>query len=230
MVITGAGVSADSGIPTYRGHNGYWRNMNPMELATPEAFHANPSLVWEWYQERRQAMRQAQPNPAHLAITELSKKAKEFMLVTQNVDNLHERAGMNKDNMVHIHGEIYKSICTQCGKVTHSHKPATDTIISCTVCKGMLRPGVVWFNESLDGGEINRVEKFIRTGPCDTVIVIGTSAQFGYIIEWAVRAAGDRGKLIEINAEESGISKYAAKTIIKNAAEAVPELVRTLTG
>src|SRR5215831_8866804 len=102
LVITGAGVSAESGIPTFRGKDGYWRNLDPIKLATPEAFAREPELVWQWYRERRQRIRNAQPNAAHEAIAKLAHRADEFLLVTQNVDDLHERSGLAKTEMVQI--------------------------------------------------------------------------------------------------------------------------------
>src|SRR4029077_2438502 len=105
LVITGAGVSAESGIPTFRGKDGYWRNLDPTKLATSEAFARDPNLVWDWYRERRQHIRTAQPNPAHQAIAKLAKRAGEFLLVTQNVDDLHRRAGLPSEKMVQIHGD-----------------------------------------------------------------------------------------------------------------------------
>src|SRR5438874_11500481 len=106
LVITGAGVSAESGIPTFRGKDGYWRNFDPTKLATPEAFAHDPNLVWDWYRERRQRIRTAQPNPAHRAIAKLAERAREFLLVTQNVDDLHRRAGLPSEKIVQIHGDI----------------------------------------------------------------------------------------------------------------------------
>src|ERR1700682_2697422 len=112
LVLTGAGVAAESGIPTFRGKDGYWRNLDPMKLATPEAFEKNPELVWEWYRERRQRIRSAQPNAAHEAIVKLSIRARDFLLVTQNVDDLHARAEWNgnrlpPEKIVQIHGDIF---------------------------------------------------------------------------------------------------------------------------
>ena len=111
LVLTGAGVSAESGIPTFRGKDGYWRNLDPTKLATPEAFASDPQLVWDWYRERRQRIRNAQPNAAHEAIAKLPKHTDEFLLVTQNVDDLHTRAGMCAENMVQIHGDIFVTRC-----------------------------------------------------------------------------------------------------------------------
>src|SRR5919198_414468 len=114
LVITGAGVSAESGIPTFRGKDGYWRKLDPIKLATPEAFARDPELVWQWYRERRQRIRNAQPNAGHEAIARLAQHADEFLLVTQNVDDLHERAGLAKAEMVQIHGDIFLTRCSRC--------------------------------------------------------------------------------------------------------------------
>src|SRR5437868_2217386 len=114
LVITGAGVSAESGIPTFRATDGYWRNHDPTKLATPEAFACDPRLVWDWYRERRQRIRKAQPNPAHRAIANLALQAYEFLLVTQNVDDLHRRAGLPLENIVQIHGDIFMTRCSRC--------------------------------------------------------------------------------------------------------------------
>src|SRR5215475_15053590 len=114
LVLTGAGVSAESGIPTFRGKDGYWRNLDPTKLATPEAFARDPQLVWDWYRERRQRIRNAQPNAAHEAIARLAHHKDEFLLVTQNVDDLHARAGIPAQRMVQIHGNIFVTRCSRC--------------------------------------------------------------------------------------------------------------------
>src|SRR5690242_20249069 len=120
FVITGAGISAESGIPTFRGKDGYWRNFDPMKLATPEAFARDPQLVWTWYNERRENIRAAQPNAAHQAIVRVATKAEDFLLLTQNVDDLHARAEfegnrLREDEMVKIHGDIFVNRCSKCG-------------------------------------------------------------------------------------------------------------------
>src|SRR5437773_4866141 len=114
LAITGAGVSAESGIPTFRGAGGYWRNLDAAKLATPEAFARDPKLVWEWYRKRRQRIRNARPNAAHEAITKLAEHADNFLLVTQNVDDLHARAGIPKEKVVQIHGDIFVTRCSRC--------------------------------------------------------------------------------------------------------------------
>jgi NAD-dependent deacetylase len=143
FVITGAGVSAESGIPTFRGKDGYWRNLDPAKLATPEAFAHDPNLVWGWYRERRERIRDAQPNAAHQAIAKLAEHADEFLLVTQNVDDLHERAGLAKEKTVQIHGDIFVTRCLRCGFSFSERNEESQEIPRCTKCDGLMRPGVV---------------------------------------------------------------------------------------
>jgi NAD-dependent deacetylase len=122
LVLTGAGVSAESGIPTFRGKDGYWRNLDPTKLATPEAFARDPQLVWDWYHERRQRIRNARPNAGHKAIARLAQHTDEFLLVTQNVDNLHVRAGVPAQRMVRIHGDIFATRCSHCEFERHDYE------------------------------------------------------------------------------------------------------------
>ena len=224
LVITGAGVSAESGIPTFRGADGYWRKMRPEDLATERAFRQDPALVWEWYRERRVNVRTAQPNPAHLAIAELARRAREFLLVTQNVDDLHERGGMGDEQLVHIHGRLFVDRCLAGDYETTALVSAG--LPECPRCRQLLRPGVVWFGEMLNGKDVARVETFIEGDPCDVVLVVGTTAVFGYIKDWAIRGAGSKGLIVEINPDETELSASAHLRIRKRAGEAVPELVR----
>jgi NAD-dependent protein deacetylase/lipoamidase len=226
LVITGAGVSAESGIPTFRGKDGYWRNLNPAKLATPEAFARDPKLVWDWYRERRQRIRDAQPNAAHKAIAKLARHAHEFLLVTQNVDDLHTRAGSPKEKMVQIHGDIFVARCSRCD--FGSREKEEDHVPRCPRCEGLMRPGVVWFGEQLPWDELRRVENYLEDGPCDLVIVAGTTATFGYIVDWATRAIGDTGQLVEVNPEETPISQFATQRVRELAAIALPQLVDEL--
>jgi NAD-dependent deacetylase len=243
LVLTGAGVSAESGIPTFRGKDGYWRNLDPMKLATPEAFEKNPELVWEWYHERRQRIRDAQPNAAHEAIVKLSIHASDFLLVTQNVDDLHPRAEwegnrLPKEKMVQIHGDIFLTRCSRCD-FTHrqqEHPPTLhsgaageqEKIPKCTKCDALMRPGVVWFGEELDPAKIDIVESYLARGACDVVIVAGTTATFGYIVDWALRASGKNGQLIEVNPEKTSLSQFATRVVREPAVIALPRLIDEL--
>jgi NAD-dependent deacetylase len=239
FVITGAGVSAESGIPTFRGKDGYWRNLDPAKLATPEAFTRDPKLVWEWYRERRQCIRNARPNAAHKAIAKLQQHADEFLLVTQNVDDLHKRAGVTKEQMVQIHGDIFITRCSRCdftekGSGRSPEPPSGCAVqpqngrLSCPECAALKRPGVVWFGEQLPWNELQRVETYLERGACDLVIVAGTTATFGYIIDWALRASRGGGELIEVNPEETPLSRFATRLVRERAAIALPRIVDQL--
>ncbi len=228
LVITGAGISAESGIPTFRGQDGYWRNLDPTKLATPEAFAENPKLVWEWYAERRRWIREAQPNPAHTAVVTLAERAGDFLLVTQNVDDLHARAGLPRKKMVQIHGDIFETRCSQCDGIGHDHDQPDERereIAVCKTCGALMRPGVVWFGEQLEPRNIDRVEEFLAAGSVDLALVVGTTALFGYITDWATRSAG---KLIEINPEATPLSRFATESIRAPAGVALPRLVDAL--
>jgi NAD-dependent deacetylase len=247
LVITGAGVSAESGIPTFRGKDGYWRNLDPIKLATPEAFARDPELVWEWYRERRQRICNAQPNNAHGAIANLAQYADEFLLVTQNVDDLHQRAGLAKGEMVQIHGNIFVTKCSRCdwraelcdadrvgnrggsrlARARPSIKQAQEQngVPRCTKCDALMRPGVVWFGEPLPLCETERVENYLQRDSCGVVIVAGTTATFGYIIDWALRASRRGGDLIEVNPEETPLSRFATRLVREPAAIALPRIV-----
>ncbi len=232
LVLTGAGVSAESGIPTFRGKDGYWRNLDPAKLATPEAFARDPELVWEWYRERRERIRNAQPNAAHEAIAKLAQHADEFLLVTQNVDDLHARAGMPAHKMVQIHGDIFVTRCSRCDFARHDYEHEHEherSVPRCTVCHALMRPGVVRFGEQLPSKEVQRVEDYLDRGPCSVVIVAGTTATFGYIVDWALRAQRDRdGELIEVNLEETPLSQFATRLMREPAAAALPRIVDEL--
>jgi NAD-dependent deacetylase len=250
LVLTGAGVSAESGIPTFRGKDGYWRNLDPTKLATPEAFARNPQLVWDWYRERRQGIRNARPNAAHEAIARLAHQTEEFLLVTQNVDDLHTRVGVAAEKMVQIHGDIFVTRCSRCdfsyaGRGGSPEPPgacvvqptngrlrsiaATSerdlNVPTCPKCQALMRPGVVWFGEQLSRNELERVEDFLDGGTCEFVFVAGTTATLGYIIDWALRASRDGAELIEVNPEETPLSRFATRLLREPAAIALPRIV-----
>ena len=230
LVITGAGVSAESGIPTFRGKDGYWRNFDPAKLATPEAFARDPKLVWEWYRERRQRICNAQPNAAHEAIAKLAQHADEFLLVTQNVDDLHARAGVSPEKMVQIHGDIFVTRCSRCDFTVLECDEEGQEIPRCANCAALMRPGVVWFGEQLPWNKLQRVENFLDRGGCDFVIVAGTTATFGYIINWALQASRDGAELIEVNPEETPLSQFATQLVREPAAVAMPRIVDQIIG
>jgi NAD-dependent deacetylase len=232
-VITGAGVSAESGIPTFRGKGGYWRNFNPAKLATPEAFDRDSRLVWEWYLERRANIREAQPNRAHEAITKLANRCDDLLLVTQNVDDLHKRARFEGDTIpsekiVQIHGDIFLTRCSTCDWGYQEAEQDTTELPLCRHCGAMMRPGVVWFGEMLDPNQIARVELFLEKGGCDVVLVVGTTAMFGYIVDWTLRAAENGGQSIEVNPDTTSLSPLVKQSVREPAGVAVPRLVDAL--
>lgn len=235
LVVTGAGISAESGIPTFRGPGGLWRNFDPTKLATEAAFRADPALVWQWYRERREGIRRARPNAAHEAVVRLAAGARDFLLLTQNVDDLHARATwrdrrLAPAQLVRIHGDIFATRCLECDFARAEGTEDAAGVPRCPRCAGPLRPGVVWFGESLPGPEIARVEAFLAAGPCDHVIVVGTTAAFGYIVDWALAARGRSGRLVEINPEPTPLSAQADECLREPAATALPRLVEALLG
>jgi NAD-dependent deacetylase len=216
VVFTGAGVSADSGIPTFRGEGGLWRNYRAEDLATPNAFARNPMLVWEWYEWRRGLVRDAQPNPAHLAVARLS----DALVVTQNVDGLHTRAGSR--NVIELHGNLFRVRCVREGDVTEALEPFTDLPPTCA-CGAMLRPDVVWFGEMLPEGAFERASAEVRAA--DLLLVIGTS---GVVYPAAGLVRMHRGLSIEINPQPSGVSSTCSFEIAAKAADATPAIVNAI--
>jgi NAD-dependent deacetylase len=232
LVITGSGISADSGIPTFRGEGGYWRRYKAEELATQAAFSSHPEIVWKWYCERRAIIWAAQPNAAHTALVALAQQCREFLLITQNVDDLHERTSVGgrslaASQIVHIHGEIFVTRCPRCGNsVTDRAACASPELPRCAVCQTLMRPGVVWFDEELDPQAEDRVRNFLARGDCDVVLAIGTTATFDYIQQWAAIGRGQNGWLVEINPHETVLSQKADLVIRQRAAAVLPDLVR----
>ena len=233
LVITGAGISAESGIPTFRGAGGLWRTFNAADLATPEAFARDPETVWTWYRERRAGVRTAVPNAAHNAIVKLASHAREFLLLTQNVDDLHSRARWNgssvtPDQLVQIHGDLFVTRCSRCTCSRRDENGDGTGVPACPCCGAPMRPGVVWFGEGLDPHSVARAERFVGDARADAVLVVGTTAAFPYIIDWTRRAAGSSGRIFEINPDETQLSRLATTVIREPAAIAVPRIVDDL--
>jgi NAD-dependent deacetylase len=198
LVLTGAGISAESGIPTFRSRGGWWRSLDPEQLATLRAFNADPETVWQWYQERRAVVAAAEPNFAHIALTEWEKRGKEVVVVTQNVDDLHERAGSS--DVVHVHGSLWETVCLAEGLVREDRRvPLPELPPRCTVCGGRLRPNVVWFDEELPVAAVARIEHELSRGDFQIAFVVGTSVSFDYIQDWAMRARAMGALLVEVN-------------------------------
>lgn len=226
LVLTGAGVSAESGVPTFRGAGGFWRRWQAQDLATPEAFAANPSLVWEFYHYRREVMGSKHPNQAHIAIAEcekrLSKQNRTVTVVTQNIDELHRAAGTG--NLIELHGSLFKTRCTQCGTVqVDRNSPICPSLAgrgapdpdsedaripvndlprcSSPECDGLVRPHVVWFGEGLDHKVLVDTEKIVDT--CDLCLIVGTSSVV-YPAAMFAPSISERGVTVaEFNLEET---------------------------
>jgi NAD-dependent deacetylase len=220
-VLTGAGISAESGVPTFRGSGGLWRSYRPEDLATPEAFDRNPLLVWEWYDWRRTLIASAQPNPGHLALVELETRVPSFTLITQNVDGLHARAGSN--HIVYLHGDIWTLRCATCGKEEHNLEAPLPALPPKCACGGIQRPGVVWFGEALPSQAWLAAEQASRQ--CDLFLVIGTSAVVmpaGGLV-YLARQSGAR--VIEINSEETHLSSLVDCSLRGPAGTILPALL-----
>jgi len=221
-VLTGAGVSAESGVPTFRGEEGLWKKFKPEELANFDAFIRNPDLVWEWYAYRRRLIHEVKPNPAHFGLAALERHVKDFTLVTQNVDNLHRRAGSK--NVLELHGNIERSYCIKCRALTpESVLERGSGVPRCPQCGGLIRPDVVWFGEMLPQEEFSKAESAAKR--CDIFFSIGTSS-IVYPAASLPYTALDYGALVvEINLENTDLSERAHETLLGKAGEILPELL-----
>jgi NAD-dependent protein deacetylase/lipoamidase len=222
-VLTGAGVSAASGVPTFRGTDGLWKNFRPETLATPEAFARDPKLVWEWYAWRRSCIAACDPNPAHHVLADWSRRFPNFRLITQNVDGLHESAGT--ENTIRLHGSIWEVSCWEgCAKAPTRWRDETlsfDEVPRCPHCGGLIRPGVVWFGEMLDP---DVVRKASEAAECDVFITIGTSA-IVYPAAGFLASAKQRGAFTaEINPEATPATSTVDLALRGGAEKILPEI------
>ena len=205
-VLTGAGVSAASGVPTFRGKEGLWKSFSPQELATPEAFRKDPKLVWEWYDWRRGLIAKCAPNAAHAVIAAWSKRYPQFSLITQNVDGLHEKAGAR--DIIRFHGSLWHVFCRDRCKSSpaewfYDAVPLPEVPPLCPYCGGLIRPAVIWFGEGIDAGIMKRS---IAALDCDVFLTAGTSALV-YPAAGLVSEARSKGAFtIEVNLEETPAS------------------------
>jgi len=219
VFVTGAGISQESGIPTFRGEDGLWRNHDAMKLATIDAFYDNPKLVWEWYNERRMNIFQAQPNPGHRAIAELEKYAN-VVVLTQNIDGLHQKSGSSK--VLELHGSIVKIKCSVCDYKEEILTEISNLPPLCK-CGNMLRPDVVWFGELLPQDVWQDAMNFISK--CDLMIIAGTSLVVSPANTLPIYAKQNNATLIEINPENTSMSREMNLVIRNTSAESLPELV-----
>ncbi|TAK54494.1 MAG: NAD-dependent deacylase [Bacteroidetes bacterium] len=222
VVFTGAGISAESGVPTFRGTDGIWTKMKPEELASFDAFMRNTGLVWEWYKHRKKIMQTVQPNAGHYAIAAMEKIFKQVSVVTQNIDNLHRRAGTT--TVFELHGNIERNYCIGCGKPYPNEKILqSDSIPRCESCKGLIRPDVVWFGEMLPQDEWNA--SIHAAEFADVMFVVGTSAVVypAASIPQVAKRAG--AYMVEINIEPTELTRFADETLLGKAGEILPKIV-----
>lgn len=223
-VLTGAGISAESGVPTFRGSDGLWQKFKPEELANFDAFMKNPQLVWEWYQFRRQLIAEVKPNPGHFALVELEQYFREFTLITQNVDNLHQVAG--SQNVCELHGNIMRNRCVDCNKIIRDLEPEAAPALPRCECGGMIRPDVVWFGEMLPEQALQTA--FDSTRQVDVFLTIGTSAQVQPAASLPIEARRAGAWVVEINLERTVISNYLNETILGSSGVILPQLLTEL--
>lgn len=220
VVLTGAGISAESGVPTFRGQDGLWKNFRAEELATPWAFKRDPQLVWEWYDWRRGIISEKSPNSAHRALAELERRLENFAVITQNVDGLHTLAGSKK--VLEVHGNIWRLRCLECGKVVENRDVPLGLLPRCA-CGGLQRPDVVWFGEMLPEDVLE--ECFRCSDRADFFLVVGTSGIVQPAASFAMRAKGSVAFIVEVNIERTPLSPVADLTLIGRAGEVLPELL-----
>ncbi len=220
-VLTGAGISADSGVPTFRGADGLWRNFRAEDLATPEAFARDPRLVWEWYDWRRALIAKALPNEAHHALVRLEQRAPDYWLITQNVDGLHRQAGSTK--ISEIHGNIWMTRCTSCRLVREDRTVPLTILPHCGACGGLLRPHIVWFGESLAADDIQRSQDAATS--CDCFLIVGTSGLVYPAASFAAIAKQAGAYVIEVNLDPTPQSTLVDVSLQGRAKDLLPLLV-----
>jgi NAD-dependent deacetylase len=221
VVLTGAGVSAESGVPTFRGNHGLWKQYRAEDLATPGAFARDPKLVWEWYDWRRSLIAEAKPNPGHYALAAAEARARKFTLITQNVDGLHELAGSR--NVLRLHGSIWMLRCLECRREREDRSTPLPEIPPRCECGGMLRPGVVWFGELLPAQVWKDAETAARQA--DLFLLIGTSAMVYPAAGLASMAKSSGARVVEINIEETGVSDSIDEFLQGPSGELLPQLI-----
>lgn len=225
VVLTGAGISAESGVPTFRdAQTGLWARFRPEELATPDAFRSNPRLVWEWYAWRRSLLASAQPNAGHHALVELERRFSEFTLVTQNVDGLHHQAGSH--TVIELHGNIARTRCFDENTLVDEWDDKGDVPPRCPRCGGMLRPDVVWFQEALPAAALSAATR--ASEACDVFLSIGTSGLVYPAAGLPLRALAAGSVVVDINTDPTPLSASASYVLRGAAGTVLPALVRCI--
>jgi NAD-dependent deacetylase len=219
VFFTGAGISAESGIPIFRGKDGIWNKLKPEELANFNAFLNNPEMVWEWYEHRKHIIKKSKPNPAHLTIAKMQDYLSNVIVVTQNIDNLHKRAGSKI--VYELHGNIERNFCITCNTMYNGEIEFIDGIPKCK-CGGLIRPDIVWFGEFLPqdqfSASVNATEK------CDVFFIVGTSAVVYPAASLIYTAKDNKAYLIEVNIERTEISNIVSESYFGQAGEILPQI------
>ena len=224
-VLTGAGISAESGVPTFRGDDGLWKKFRPEELANFDAFIQNPDLVWEWYAYRKKLMAEIVPNPGHSSLAEMEKFFPEFAVITQNIDNLHRRAGTRR--VYELHGNIERNYCIGCGhRYRNEELQFSTTAPRCIDCNDLIRPDVVWFGELLPMDQWAKAEDAARKA--DIFFSVGTSGVVHPAASLPLLARDHGAYLVEINPEYTFLSSQVHETILGKAGEVLPKLLEAI--
>ncbi len=222
VVLTGAGISAESGIPTFReAQTGLWAQYDPQELATPQAFRRNPRLVWEWYAWRRALVGQAAPNAGHSALAELERRVPHFTLITQNVDGLHQRAGSG--NVIELHGNIARVKCAAEDRVIEQWAETATPPPRCPQCGALLRPDVVWFGEMLPAAALERA--FQVSGAADLFLTVGTSGIVQPAASLPLEAVEAGALVVEINPQPTPLSRWIDYSLRGSSGSILPQLL-----
>lgn len=224
VVLTGAGISAESSLATFRGPDGWWKSYRPEELATPAAFERDPQLVWEWYNFRRNKVREHAPNPGHLALAQMEKRFRHFTLITQNVDGYHHRAGSR--TILELHGNIMKSRCRQCGQECEAGAENWREQLPYCKCGALYRPGVVWFGESLPLPILQDACRVAET--CEIFFSIGTSSVVYPAAALPAQAAAQGAYIVEINPEETPLTSRVDEFLQGKSGEILPALINRI--
>lgn len=224
VVLTGAGVSKESGLDTFRDVGGFWGKYNPMELASPQGFLENPKLVLTWYSERKKKAKDATPNPGHIALAEMEILFDDFFLFTQNVDNLHKRAGSK--NLYELHGNIFESKCFTCGEPYYEEYDVEKELPKCPFCGGLIRPNVVWFGESLQNYILDLA--FEKSQNSDLFFTIGTSSEVYPAAQLPYLAKKQGAYVVEINPNNTSFTHLANIHFNEKSGEVLPEILEII--
>jgi NAD-dependent deacetylase len=222
-VLTGAGISAESGVPTFRGKDGLWQNHKMEELATIQAFQKNPMLFWQFYSWRRKTLQNIKPNLGHYALVDFERYFKDFILITQNVDNLHTIAGSKK--LIELHGNILRDRCSKCNAL-YPAAAAVGAIPTCTKCDALLRPDVVLFGENLNETLLRKAQH--ASAECEVFISIGTSGVVEPAASLPLLSKANGAYLVEINEEETPLSVHSNETLRGPSGKILPQMAMVI--